>query len=140
MKMATFDEIQDAFLFVSSNEYGMNRAVLCLDNGEIYYHSENGDFDELDEDKFDCDHFIEIPHKNDLDLGERLVFEFAEEHLADDLDRVQQIFSRRGAYRRFKDFLDRKDLLQSWYDFANRREEETLREWARDFKIELKTS
>ena len=28
----------------------------------------------LDEDAFDCDNFIEIPHKNDLDLGERLVF------------------------------------------------------------------
>ena len=140
MKMATFDEIQDAFLFVSSDEYGMNRALLCLDNGEIYYHSEMGTFDELDEDKFDCDHFIEIPHKNDLDLGERLVFEFAEEHLADELDSVQQIFSHRGAYRRFKDFLERKDLLQSWYDFASQREEEALREWARDFKIELKTS
>ena len=38
--MATFDEIHDAFLFVSSDEYGMNRALLCLDNGEIYYHSE----------------------------------------------------------------------------------------------------
>ena len=140
MKMVTFDEIQDAFLFVSSDEYGMNRALLCLDNGEIYYHSEMGTFDELDEDKFDCDHFIEIPHKNDLDLGERLVFDFAEQHLADELDSVQQIFSHRGAYRRFKDFLERKDLLQSWYDFASQREEEALREWARDFKIELKTS
>ena len=138
--MATFDEIQDAFLFVSSDEYGMNRALLCLDNGEIYYHSENGDFDELDEDKFDCDHFIEIPRKNDLDRGERLVFDFAEQHLADELDNVQQIFSHRGAYRRFKDFLERKDLLQSWYDFANQREEEALREWALDNKIELKTS
>lgn len=29
----------------------------------------------MDEDKFDCDNFIEIPHKNDLDLGQRLVFE-----------------------------------------------------------------
>lgn len=58
--MVTFDEIQNAFSFVSSDEYGMNRAVLCLDNGEIYYHSEMGDFDELDEDKFDCDNFVEI--------------------------------------------------------------------------------
>ena len=138
--MVTFDEIQDAFSFVSSNEYGMNRAVLCLDNGEIYYHSENGEFDELDEDKFDCDKFIEIPHKNDLNLGERLVFDFAEQHLADELDLVQQIFSRRGAYRRFKDFLEQKDLLQDWYDFESQREEEALREWALDNKIELKTS
>jgi hypothetical protein len=68
--MATFDEIHDAFLFVSSDGYGMNRAVLCQDNGEIYYHSEDGVFDELDEDEFDCDNFIVIPHKNDLDLVE----------------------------------------------------------------------
>jgi hypothetical protein len=56
--MATFDEIQEAFFFVSSDEYGMNRAHLCLDNGEIYYKSEIGGLDELDEDTFDCDHYI----------------------------------------------------------------------------------
>ena len=138
--MVTLDEIQNAFSFVSSDAYGMNRAVLCLDNGEIYFHSEMGTFDELDEDKFDCDNFVVIPHKNDLDLGQRLVFDFAEQHLADELDRVQQIFSRRGAYRRFKDFLERKDLLQDWYDFESQREEEALREWALENKIELKTS
>jgi hypothetical protein len=59
--MATFDEIHDAFLFVSSDGYGMNRAVLCLDNGEIYYHCEDGAIDELDEDEFDCDNFLVIP-------------------------------------------------------------------------------
>ena len=100
--MVTFDEIQNAFSFVSSDEYGMNRAVLCLDNGEIYYHSEMGDFDELDEDKFDCDNFVEIPHKNDLDLGKSLVFEFTEQHLLEECDLVQHIFNRRGAYGRFK--------------------------------------
>jgi len=66
--MATFDEILEAFFFVSSDECGMNRALLCLDNGKIYYHSEMVDLDELDEDKFDCDHFIEIPHKGLLKI------------------------------------------------------------------------
>ena len=47
--------------------------------------------------------------------------------MADEFNRVQQIFSRRGAYRRFKDFLEQKDLLQDWYDFENQREEEALR-------------
>jgi hypothetical protein len=59
--------------------------------------------------------------------------------LADELDRGQQIFSYRGAYRRFKDLLDHKGLLQSWYDFENQREEEALRGWARENKIELRT-
>jgi len=138
--MATFEEIQEAFFFVSSQEYGMHSAVLCLDDGKIYYHSEWGDLDELDEDKFDCDTFIEIPHKNDLDLGQSLVFEFAEQRLTDDLDLVQQIFSWRGAYARFKALLEDRGLLQSWYDFENRREEEALRKWCLQNEVELQTS
>jgi hypothetical protein len=60
--------------------------------------------------------------------------------LADKLDHVQQIFSYRGAYRRFKDFLEHRELLQDGFDFESQREEEALREWALDNKIELKTS
>jgi len=138
--MATFSEIQDAFFFVSSAEYGMNKAILCKDNGQIYYHSEMGTIDEIDEEDFDCDIFIEIPHKKDLDLGQRLVLEFVERHLADEIPFIQQIFSGRGAYGRFKDLLRRKGLLQSWYDFENQREEKALREWAWENEIELNSS
>ncbi|MEI6103393.1 MAG: UPF0158 family protein [Methanothrix sp.] len=138
--MATFDEIHDAFLFVSSDGYGMNRALLCLDNGEIYYHSEDGVFDELDEDKFDCDHFLEIPHKNDLDLGQSLVYEFVEQQMPNDSGRVQGIFSNRGAYRRFKDLLEHRGLLEDWYDFESHREEEALHEWCRENEIKLKST
>ena len=47
--MITFSEIQDAFLFVSSAEYGMHSAILCKDSGRIYYRSEAVDFDEIEE-------------------------------------------------------------------------------------------
>lgn len=136
--MATFDEIQEAFFFVNSDEYGMHRALLCLDNGEIYYHSEMEDFDDLDEDKLDCDNFLDIPHKHYLGLGRRLVFEFVEMRLPENFDRVSEIFSNRGAYRRFKDLLEYRDLLQRWYDFESNREEDALREWALENEIELK--
>ena len=138
--MATLDEIDDAFFYVSSAEYGMNRAFLCLDNGEIHYRSEWDDPGDEDEDEFDCDHFIEIPHKNDLNLGQVLVIEFAEEHLPDDLDLVQRIFDHRGAYRRFKDLLDERGLLQTWYDYEDTREKEALRAWIQDNRIELESS
>ena len=118
----------------------MNRAHLCLDNGEIYYQSEIGDLNELDEDTFNCDHFIEIPHKNDLDLGQRLVFEFADKYLPDELDLIEQIFSGREAYGKFKDLLEHRELLQSWYDFENQREEEALREWALENEVEIKST
>lgn len=139
-KMATFDEIHDAFLFVSSDRYGMNRAVLCLDDGKIYLHSEDGVLDELDEDEFDCDNFVVIPHKNDLDLGQSLVFEFVEQQMPSDLARVQDIFSHPGAYRRFKDLLEHRDLLEKWYDFESHREQEALHEWCRENEIELKST
>ncbi len=115
----------------------MNRAVLCQDDGEIYLHSEDGVFDELDEDEFDCDNFLVIPHKNELNLGQSLVFEFVEQQMPDDLARVQGIFSHSGAYRRFKDLLDHRGLLEDWYDFESLREEEALREWCRENEVEL---
>ncbi len=135
--MATFSEIQDAFFFVNSDEYGMNTAILCKDTGQIFYRSESGDIDEIDEDELDCDEIIKIPHKNELGLGRELVFEFAGLHLANEYQHVQQIFQSRGAYGRFKDLLEHRGLLQSWYDFQNRREEEVLRQWCEDEVIEL---
>jgi hypothetical protein len=93
----------------------MNAALLRKDTGQILYRSEMGDIDEIGNEDFDWDTCIEIPHKNDLDLGQRLVFEFISTHLPDEYHRVQQIFRRRGAYGRFKDFLESRGLLESWY-------------------------
>jgi len=135
--MLEFSDIEDAFLFVSSAGYGMHSAVLCKDTGRILYRSEMGDLDEIGNEDLDWDRCIEIPHKNDLDLGHRLVFEFVESHLPDGYHRVQQIFRRRGAYGRFKDFLESTGLLQSWYDFENRREEQALRDWCEENGIEI---
>lgn len=136
--MVTFSEIRDAFFFVNSDEYGLNIAIICKDTGQIFYRSESGTINEIDdEDELDCDEIIRIPHKNDLGLGRELALEFATEHLADEYQRVQRIFQSRGAYGRFKDLLEYKGLLQSWYDFENRREEEILRQWCVDEEIEL---
>lgn len=136
--MVTFEEIEDAFFFVSSEAYGMNRALLCLDNGEISYHSENGDLNKLDENIFDCDNFLEIPHKNDLGLGASLALEFAQLRMPEDWPQVDCIFHRPEAYRRFKELLGRKEMLQSWYDFENQREHEALQEWCRENGIDPK--
>jgi hypothetical protein len=135
--MIKFGDIQDAFFFVSSTEYGMNSALLHKDTGQILYRSEIGGIDEIGEDDFDWDAYIEIPHKNDLDLGQRLVFEFIETHLPGEYHRVQQFFQRRGAYGRFKGFLESKGLLESWYAFESQREEQALRKWCKENEIEL---
>jgi hypothetical protein len=135
--MIRFNEIKDAFLFVSSAGYGMNSAVLCKDTGQIFYSSEMGGIDEIGDEDLDWDICIHIPHKNDLDLGQRLVFQFVEKHVPDGYRHVREIFQRRGAYGRFKDFLESKGLLQSWYDFERRREAQVLRQWCEENAIEL---
>jgi hypothetical protein len=134
--MVKFSDIEDAFFFVSSESYGLHTAILNKETGKLYYRSELADWDEIDDD-LDWESCIEIPHKNDLELGHELVFEFVESHLADDYERVRQMFNKRGAYGRFKHFLESKGLLQSWYDFENQQEEKALREWCTLNEIEI---
>lgn len=115
----------------------MNSAVLCKKTGQILYRSEMGDLDEIGDEDFDWDNCIEIPHKNYLDLGQRLVFEFVENHLPDAYHEVRQIFQKRGAYARLKDLLESKRLLNIWYDFERRSEDQALQHWCEANEIEL---
>ena len=131
------DDFQMAYDFVNSAPYGENSAVLRKDTGRILYHSAMGDMDEISDEDWESDDAVEIPHKNDLDLGTRLVFDFVRTNLPDDYNNVHQIFSRRGAYGRFKDFLESKGLLQSWYDFEAEQQKRFLRQWCKDNNIEL---
>jgi len=135
--MLRFNDIKDAFFFVSSASYGMHSAVLSKETGQIYYRSEMGDLDQISDEDLDWEMCIDIPHKNDLGLGRQLVFEFIERHLPDEYHRVQYFFRKRWAYSRLKDLLESKGLLQSWYDFESQREEQVLRQWCEDNEIKL---
>lgn len=140
MKLS-YSDLEYAYLFVSSSGYDENIAKICKDTGKITYQSSLYSEAESEElfgipDK-ECSGFIEVPHKYDLDLGQHLIFEFMDEYLPDDYDDVRNIFRRRGAYARFKDFLEERNMLQSWYDFENERTEAALREWCAEEGIEL---
>jgi len=133
----SFSDLQLAFEFVSSGGIGKNEAYLDRQSGKIYWHSELGDTDEKLPDDIDNQKYIAIPNKREFDLGRPLVLDFAREFLTDDYDEVRQIFSRRGAYRRYKDLLVRRGALERWYDFSNQLEETALREWCAENGIEL---
>ncbi len=135
--MLRFNDIEEAFFFVSSAGYGMHSAVLSKVTGQIYYRSEMGDLDQISDDDLDWEMCIDIPHKNDLGLGQQLVFEFIERHLPDEYHRAKYFFRKRGAYSRLKDLLESKGLLQSWYDFENQHDEKLLRQWCEDNDIKL---
>ena len=133
----SFDDIENAFFFVSMDQKYMHNAYLCKETGQIFYTSEMGDSDELPEDVDDPDKYLTIPHKNDLELGKALVIEFTSEYLPEELDRVYSIFRSRGAYSRYKDLLDEKGLLDEWHRFENERQRVALKEWCRENSIEI---
>ena len=139
MMTVSFDDIENAFFFVSMDQQFMHNAYLCKESGEIFYTSEMGDSDELPEDIDDPDKYITIPHKNDLDLGKSLVIEFTSKYLSEELDRVYSIFRRKGAYSRYKDFLLQKGFLDEWYEYENERQDKILKEWCRSNNIEIKS-
>ena len=130
-------DLQLAFEFVSSGGMGQNEAYLDRQSGKIYWHSEFGDNDEVLPDDIDDEKYISIPDKRELDLGKPLVLDFARGFLPEDYDEVRRIFSRSGAYRRYKDLLVRRGALERWYDFSNKAEEVALREWCAQNGVDL---
>ena len=115
---------------------GENEAYLDRRSGKIYWHSEFGENHEELPDDIDSKKYISIPDKRELDLGTPLVLDFAREFLSEDYDEVRHIFSRRGAYRQYKELLVRRGALERWYDFSNKSEETALREWCAENGIE----
>jgi hypothetical protein len=132
-----FEDIKYAFMFVSSGQMYMHSAYLDRETGETFYVSEMGDSDELPEDIYENDRYVEIPHKNELDLGKALVFDFSSTHMPDYIEKVYSIFRKKGAYSRFKSLLESQGLLDEWYSFEEKRQGEALREWCRENKIEI---
>ena len=122
----SFEQLMSAFesLWFDTNEE--SSAAISPSTGEIYFESPYSDEDEIPE---DIDDLIYLPHKNDLDLGQRLVRDFIGSAAPDDWQQVQAIFSRRGAYRRYKEFLNGKGLLDQWFEFEEEREKEAVLDW-----------
>jgi hypothetical protein len=76
---------------VSSGAPFEHSAYICLDSGKIYLHSDSVDLeeDELPEDLDTSSRYIAVPHRNDLDVGCRLVFAFIDQQLPDNGDTVE---------------------------------------------------
>ena len=133
-----FGEIEDGFMFVSSQPECANSAILNRKTGKIYYTSSFGDSDKLPRDIEDDEKYIGIPHKNDLELGKGLVFEFVQNKIPNEIEIVEGFFSHRGAYSNYKNYLSKINKLEEWYEFENKAQENALREWCKENNIEIK--
>jgi hypothetical protein len=130
----SFMQLLETFeLMGMANPLGECEAILCKQTGKIYYRSDSPEFaefgDELPDDIDDGEKYIVLPDKRELDLGKALVLDFAREFLPDDFDEVRYIFSKRGAYQKFKALLVRRGALEKWYDFEAKVTERALRDW-----------
>ncbi len=131
-----WDDITSAFAYVSFDGGG-NSAYVCRRTGAVHWHSDYGDnLEELPED-IDSGDYLALPGPRDLDLGSRLVMRFADDILPDHADTIADIFSRKGAYGRFKDFLVRVGALNLWYDYESAETEKALRAWCADNGLEV---
>jgi Uncharacterised protein family (UPF0158) len=133
----TYSDFENAFQFVSSAPPGEHYAIINRVTGESFLRSDLLNEDDIPEDADENDDYIVVPHKNELDLGKVLVMEFVSEVSPEEYAHVQGFFSRKGAYRRYKDFLEEKGLLESWYAFENQRTKEALLGWCEENEIVL---
>jgi hypothetical protein len=133
-----FSELLDAFELDSFGDEFDHHTYINADSGAIFWVSPDHDLDdEVPEDFETSDRYITVPRKRDLNLGRDLALSFADEELPDHYDTVDGFFRKKGAYRRFKGFLEGRGLLEGWYAYEKRATEEALRSWCRENAIPL---
>ena len=130
MVAVRFDDLREAFDFVSSAAPMEHSAYVSLDTGAIYWISElNPLEEEVPDDLETSTRYVAVPHRTELDLGSRLALRFAAGELPDRYPQIEGFFRRRGAYARFKDLLDAEGFLDKWDAFEAEATERALRKW-----------
>lgn len=144
MVKVEFLDIETAYEFVASATISEHSAFIHRKTGEIFYFtdckpksSQPADhIPDLEEIENNSDDYIQVPSKFDLDLGKRLVFQFVNETIPDEFKFVRRFFDRRGAYSRLKSYLERKGLLEQWYEFESQAKRKALKQWCLENGIE----
>jgi hypothetical protein len=132
-------ELRNAFEFTSAGELSEHCAYICIDTGRIYWTSSSVDLEQEDnpEDLEASDRYIVLPHKIELDLGRNLALAFVGQELPNDYDTVSGFFRRKGAYGRFKDLLETRGMLGTWYTFEEDATKAALLDWCEANSIQL---
>lgn len=129
-----FDTIELAFEYANFGDRS-NDAYLDRHTGNALYFSTYGDSDEEPDDFDDTTRYVAIPDTRDFGLGSQLAIEFASELAPSLLEDVREAFGGRGGFRRFKDLLDRNNLLESWHEYEAEHERTAIVQWCVDNDI-----
>jgi hypothetical protein len=124
-------DLLEAFEWVDAGEVAGidSQAYVNRLTGAVHLSGELVD-EELPADIEDESLYLEVPGKQELDLGRSLALRFTREQLADSFDVVADFFRKKGAYSRFKSLLERTGRLEAWYQYEEQATEQALREWA----------
>jgi hypothetical protein len=137
----SFKDLLDTSTFLSTDSNEEVQAYLHKPTGAIYWYAPLHDFDPLPVDLDPAnpsDDYLMLPNRRELGLGNQIVFDFVAKHLPHDVETVSAMFRQRGAYRRFKDVLERNHLLEQWHGFEEQAQAEALKAWCLAEGLELR--
>jgi hypothetical protein len=140
IKLTKLQQLELAYEFASSNrDYGETFAYVSKKDGSIVYddYEVSGEPCPV-EDIEENDDWVQIPDKIDLDLGNRLVFRFVGSLMPDDYRNIKAIFRRKGAYSRYKNYLENRGKLKEWYKFEESETRKALLDWCKVNDIPIK--
>lgn len=134
--MVSMDDLEMGLEFNSSQSFG-NDVYIDTETSNIIF---TGDFavEESPADVAENDRYVLMPTKYELDLGKSIALQFACDVMNESMaDEVYSIFKNKGAYSKFKDFLENKGLLEQWYRHEEAQKKEALKEWCQDNNIQI---
>lgn len=132
-----FSDVLDLFELVNFGSPFEHEGYICKASGKTYFYSEFGDNEEELPDDITDVKYLAIPYKNELNLGINLAFDFVQEYLPTECEKVHSIFRHKGAYARFKSLLEDTGKIEEWYKFEAKHTEQALREWCAEQNIEI---
>ncbi|NDW22901.1 UPF0158 family protein [Alteromonas hispanica] len=129
------DDIEMAIEFASSSMFD-SEAYINVDTGEIHYVGdlvdEHAPIDIFEDKKYIC-----FPRKVDLDLGKSVALDFVTNNIPEKIDVTYDIFSRKGAFSKFKNLLASLDQLDNWYEYEQAALRSAALEWCRENGIDV---
>lgn len=130
-----YEELEQAYEYANADGgLGESEVCICRSTGRTIWLGEGSD-DEIPDDLEESDDYISLPTRYELDLGRSVAIDFADQEIPRLADEVRGIFSRRGAYGRFKALLAEEGMLERWYAFEGARTKEALLAWAEENDI-----
>jgi len=127
-------------LKVAAGEFDMIDSEMSLfyniETGEFDFYADFMDLDEDELEKFEDDEWIAAPSQQDLGEYDIMV-DFAETVSNPHKSELLCVaLEGKGAFRRFKDTLQRVDLTDEWYAFKHKAFVKIAREWCEENGIE----